>query len=207
MPETTQVNVKLPVPMKRDWEDYVEESEEATSISHLVRLAVQREINDEARPAEVEVAAEDVELEVDIEGVERRLDEMEETLAEVRDTVSAMETGQLADEDQIEDIANRVYDTLPRRKAQRMEDGPKLTPRELAHELVDDAVTYMEERNRTVEDLAEDQNFEYGLIDVYQEYFGVNDYVMSKVMERVEQMSSRVHVFTDFQNSVVFEVE
>lgn len=207
MPETTQVNVKLPVPMKRDWEDYVEESEEATSISHLVRLAVQREINDEARPAEVEVAAEDVELEVDIEGVERRLDEMEETLAEVRDTVSAMETGQLADEDQIEDIANRVYDTLPRRKAQRMEDGPELTPRELAHELVDDAVTYLEERNKTVEDLAEDRNFEYGLIDVYQEYFGVNDYVMSKVMERVEQMSSRVHVFTDFQNSVVFEVE
>lgn len=208
MPETTQINVKLPVPMKKEWENYLENNDEATSISHLVRLAVSREINEETRrPTEVELDSDDVELDVNIEGVERRLDEMENTLHEVRDTVTAMETGQLADEDQIEDIADRVYDTIPRRTSKRMDDGPELSPREIADELVQDAVTYLDERNKTHEDLADEQNFDYGLVDVYQEYFGVNDYVMQQVLDRVEQMSSRVHVHTDFQNPVVFEVE
>lgn len=201
---TTQVNVKLPVSMKRDWEDYVEENEEATSVSHLIRLAVQREINDEARDAtEVQLDSGEVDVDVELDGVHRRLDAMEDTLTEVRDTVSAMETGRLADEDQIEEIADRIYDTMP--KFTPKGDNGEMNPRTVAKQLVKDADSQMGNRDQTPQDLAKNQDFEYGILPVYKEYFGVNDYEIQKAIERVQQYSSRVHVFDDFKYTVIFE--
>lgn len=206
MADTTQVNVKLPVSMKRDWEDYVEENEAATSVSHLIRLAVQREISDEARGAtEVELDSDEVDVDVELDGIHRRLDEMEDTLTEVRDTVNAMETGRLADENQIEEIADRIYDTMPRRTTERINDAPDLRPREVAHQLLNNARIEFEDRDRSIEDLAQAQNWDYGLVPVYQEYFGINDYEMQKALERVQDYSSRVHVIDDLRYTVVFE--
>lgn len=208
MPDTTQVNVKLPVSQKREWEAYVEENEEATSLSHLIRLSVQRQINDETRgSAEVDLAADDLDVDVELDSVHSRLDQMEDTLAEVRDTVTAMETGQLADEDQIKEIADRIYGTIPRRSSQMMEDTPELQPREVAQDLVQEAREWMELHDYDLDDLAEGQNWDYGLVEAYRRYFNVNDYTMQRALERVEQMSSRVHVVTSEEYDVVFELE
>lgn len=201
--DTTQVNVKLPISMKQDWDDYVEDSEEVTSLSHLIRLAVQREINDEHTTA-VDVDAVDIEL----DDVTQRLDTLEETLAEVRDTVTAMETGRLADEDQIEEIADRVYDTMPRRSSEAfLEDASDYTPRDIAQDLVEEARWQMEDFGSSIEQMANEQNWEYGLVEVYKEYFGVSDYEMQRALEQVQQYSSRVHVVDDYEFTVVFELE
>jgi hypothetical protein len=208
MPDTTQVNVKLPVSQKREWETYVEENEEATSLSHLIRLSVQREINDESRRSpDVDLAADELDVDVELDSVHRRLDEFEETLAEVRDTVTAMETGQLADEDQIKEIADRIYETLPRRSAHTMEDAPELQPREVAQDLVQGAREWMKLHDCDLDDLSESQNWDFGLIEAYKRHFNVNDYTIQRVLERVEQMSSRVHVVTSEEYDVVFEME
>lgn len=86
MPDTTQVNVKLPVSMKKDWEEYVEDNEEATSISHLIRLSVQREINDESRGS-VDVSADDLDVDVDVTPLEDRMAAVEDTLEELTERV------------------------------------------------------------------------------------------------------------------------
>lgn len=206
MPDTTQVNVKLPVAMKREWEDYVEETEEATSVSHLIRLAVQREISDESRgAADVELSSEKVDVDVELDSVHTRLDQMENTLTEVRDTVTAMETGRIADEEQIEEIADRIYDTMPQRTTERIEDAPDLRPREVAEQLVDDARDWMEMHNSDVDGLAESQNWDYGVVEAYRRYFGVDDYTMKRAIEQVQQYSSRVHHVDTLEYDVIFE--
>lgn len=207
MADTTQVNVKLPVDQKREWEDYVEENEEATSLSHLIRLSVQREINGESKAGDIEVAGDELDLDLNLDSVHSRLDQMESTLTEVSDTVSAMETGRLADEDQIEEIADRIYDTMPRRATESTKDAPDLRPREVADQLVENVHNWMEMHGADVSDLADKQNWDYGLVEAYRLYFNVDNYTMQRVLERVQEYSSRVHYVDTLEYDVIFEEE
>ncbi|RLM47488.1 hypothetical protein DVK00_02980 [Haloarcula sp. Atlit-47R] len=208
MPESTQVNVKLPLKMKRDWEDYIEESDEATSLSHLIRLSVQREISDENRGPTIDgLDLDDATIDVDIDGVHDRLDEMQDVLDEVRSTVSSMESGQIADPEQIEAITERMYDTMPRRSLDPLGGGVEMQPHEVAQELLESARQTMEGQGWGIDDMAERQNFDYGLLSVYKAHYSVGNYEIEQAIERVQQYSERIHVVRDFEHTIIFEAE
>lgn len=204
--KSAQVNVKISQSMKSEWEDYVEETEEATSLSHLIRLAVQRKVNDEhLAPTSdaVELTSDDLDVTVETERIERRLDTIEDVVRDVSQKVDTLESGQLADEDEIRELADDLYDALPTIEYAR--PGVK-TPTETARELVMDAKARMEHEGVTVRELAENEEFEYGLVPVFQRYFDVSEYEMQQALDVVDQYSSRVHVVDEFEYTVVFEL-
>lgn len=208
MTDTTQMNVKLPVSQKREWENYVEENEEATSLSHLIRLSVQREIDDdhhgEPVPTEgLELEADDVSVELD--SVHSRLDEIERAVEDVDAKLGALEAGQLVDTEDIEKLADKVYDALPR--VERPETGSVGEPRDVAQEFVADANHYMDAHDCSVPDLADRGELDFGLLPVFRRYFEASEYEMQQALGHVEEYSPRVRVVDDFQYTVVFEFE
>ncbi|WP_276270893.1 hypothetical protein [Haloarcula litorea] len=207
MAETTQVNVKVPVSMKQDWEEYIEEHEEATSLSHLIRLSVQREVSDE-RGANVDIDPEDVELDVDVDftQLESKIDNIDSKLDELRSAVHSLEAAELTDTEDVQEIADKIYDTMPRRSAETESRERDLSPREIAQMKIIEDVEMRMDRGQSLKDFAEQENF-YGLVEAYKLYFEADDYTMQRALERVQEYSSRVHVVNDLEYKVVFEQE
>ncbi|SNZ12301.1 hypothetical protein [Natronoarchaeum philippinense] len=207
MAETTQVNVKVPVSMKQDWEKYIEEHEEATSLSHLIRLSVQREVSGE-RGSNVDIDPEDVELDVDVDftQLESKIDNIDSKLDELRSAVHSLEAAELTDTEDVQEIADKIYDTMPRRSAETESRERDLSPREIARMKIIDDVEMRMDRGQSLKDFAEQENF-YGLVEAYKLYFETDDYTMQRALERVQEYSSRVHVVDDLEYTVVFEQE
>lgn len=201
---STQVNVKLPLSQKRNWEQYVEGNEEATSLSHLIRLAVEREIGESQPSNQSGIDPDEMDLTVDLEPVEQRLNQIENTLDRFIDVVEAIETEQIADEDEIEQIADEIYDTMPRIYGER--DGVQMSPEDMAYaELIEYIDHQLEEQGKSIRELVQNENF-HGLVEAYQRYFDADNYTMQKALDRVEQYSARVHVVDDWEYTVVFEI-
>jgi len=206
--KTTQVNVKLPLSQKREWEQYVEESEETTSLSHLIRLSVEREINDEriaGGDGEIGIDGEELDLDVDVTPIEERLTEVEGTLDRLIDAVESIETKEIADEEEIERISDEIFDTMPRIYEER--DGHEVSPSDMAAmELIPRIERKIEEQGRSIRELVQNETF-HGWVEAYQRYFDVDNYTMKKALERVQQYSTRVHVVDDYEYRVVFEID
>ncbi len=205
MPETTQVNLKLPISQKRDWEQYVDETEEATSLSHLIRLSVEREISDEHQST-FEADTSDLDVQIETETIERRLDSLENIVREISGKIDALETSQLADTDEVQEIADFIYDTIPRRSAEVEHRDGEMTPEEIAQTRILEDVKMRLKKGVTIKDLAEDETF-FGLVKAYKIHFDADDYTMQRALERVQEYSSRVHVIDDLEHSIVFEIE
>ncbi|AGN01145.1 hypothetical protein L593_05980 [Salinarchaeum sp. Harcht-Bsk1] len=108
MPETTTKTVKVPDSRAEKWDEYVQENPEVDSISHLIRLAVQREIDND-RPSAQPVAdpTEDTssgEILTAVQGIQTAVSDLEERM-------SALEEVEKAEASY--DLQKAIYAVLP----------------------------------------------------------------------------------------------
>ena len=119
-----QVAVWLTPETKAEWARYVEESPEHSSLSSMIRTLVAREINTESGGSErpnprgeaVDVGS------TDLTPIMDRLDEIDESIARVdqrttafdKDLASIRENFEASTSEDIEELAMRVFDELPK---------------------------------------------------------------------------------------------
>jgi len=107
MAEKTTVAFRVDESVKKDWEDAAE-GPEYDSMSHLIRLAVQRELADTEKPHRD--AQTDVEIGANSEVVES-LNRIERTVKDVQDSVEAF--GRESRAEELYDLEQVLLEVLP----------------------------------------------------------------------------------------------
>jgi len=113
--EKKMVNFRVEQSQKRKWDEHVEESNEYTSLSQLIRLAVERQINEPGRnEGGLDAATKDRinELVERSRQTEGKIDRMQDRLETVEKHL------QEAPED-IKELAGEVFDVLPQKPSDR----------------------------------------------------------------------------------------
>lgn len=196
MGEKKQINIRIDESKKEDWCEYADESAESTSLSHLMRLAVEREIaGNYSHEANKDV-------DVDLSPVLSRIEELDNTVSTMAAQMDALETGQFADSAEIDEMADRLYDTIPRREV-----GERETVVSAARDFVEDADYWLDEKDASLADFAgEEPDLEYGIVEAYRRMLGADEYEMRQAIERLDDYSSRVEHVTPTKYDVLFEV-
>lgn len=109
MPDTTMVSLQVNEAQKDGWDDYVDESGELQCLSHLIRLAVEKEIN--GTHSSVDVAHEEYGEEIAevVQGVSRldtQFDRISERLNDIEQYLK-QETPEM------QELESEVFDILP----------------------------------------------------------------------------------------------
>lgn len=188
MADRKQVNLVVAKSQKEDWEEYVNESDECNSLSHLIRLAVSREISEEEQSPTAEQPSVDVsEFETQLDVIEARLDELS---TDVQILIEGEET------ENLQELAGEIYDLLP-----EVKDEDEW----LAH--VDQQWEKKEESSKGGDTMHE--------FDIYASYLSVTDiadrldvteYRARKALARVEDSFSRVKEHRHDGQTYVYEV-
>lgn len=97
---TVQVNLRVDEAQKEHWEEYLDETHEYSSLSQLIRSAVEAEIQETDQPSNA-VAP----------GITSDIEELKDDLERVRKDVSWLRE-QSQDDVDISDLAQRVFDEL-----------------------------------------------------------------------------------------------
>ncbi|WP_254273739.1 hypothetical protein [Haloarcula marina] len=196
MGDKTQVNIRIDETKKEDWCEYAEESAEYTSLSHLMRLAVEREMAGTHSPESAQDA------EVDLAPLLSRIEELDDTVSTMAAQMDALETGQFADSEEIDEMADRLYDIIPRRKLDERE-----TVVSAARDFIEDADYWLEQKDGSLADLAEEEpELGYAIVEAYRRMLGADEYEMRQAIERLDDYSSRVEHVTATKYDVLFEV-
>lgn len=191
-----QLNIKIDEERKDEWREHADESPEVTSMSHLIRLAVEREIADEHS---VESTGDH---DIELDPLVQRLEEMDETISTVSAQVSALETGQIADSEEIDEVADRLYDIIPRREIDERESAVSA-----ARDFVEDADYFFSKKDAGFDELAEEEpEMGYGIVEAYRRMFDIDEYEMEQAIDRLDDYSSRVEHVTATEYDVLFEV-
>lgn len=196
MGDRKQINIVVDESQKEDWEDYVDESDECSSLSHLIRLAVSREISETtATPSEQEVS-------VDLGNVEERLGTVETQLDEISNDVKRIIEEE--ETESLEELAAKVYDEIP-----TISD-------------VEEWKAHLDEENRIEEkesnwdgkeDWEGEATKEYALYSGYQTLQAIeekveeSEYRVRKALEQVKDSFSRVKEYQYDGQTYVYEVE
>ena len=196
MGEKTQVNIRIDEAKKQDWCEYAEESAEYTSLSHLMRLAVEREIAGNHSPDSGQDA------DVDLSPVLSRIEELDDTVSTMAAQMDALETGQFADSEQIDEMTDRLYDIIPRREV-----GERETVVSAARDYVEDADYWLDKKDASLADLAEaEPDLGYGIVEAYRRMLGADEYEIRQAIDRLDDYSSRIEHVTATKYDVLFEV-
>lgn len=166
MPSTTTKTVKVSSDTAEDWEGYVEENAHVDSLSHLIRLSVQREIN--GAYEEQRASGEQTNGQTSFDGEAKTLlRQMNTTLGEVEERLSSLEETKEADAGY--SLKKAVWELLPPEPEQAIDgeippvygDGKPfdsvdvVTPRELATRLGADVGDVQEVLDELVETTAQ----------------------------------------------------
>ena len=147
MPERRQINFRLSRENKAKWEGYAEEHPEVSSLSHLIRLSVEREMHG---------AHQSEEQDLDLTPLEERLQSLENKLDATRDDIGALEAT-VKHEEGASELEGAVFGLLPaangpedfRRKQEGMLELP-LEERIAWTGRVDDLSTWFNVSNDTI---------------------------------------------------------
>jgi hypothetical protein len=196
MGEKTQLNIRIDEAKKKDWCEYAEESTEYTSLSHLMRLAVEREMAGTHSP---DAGQND---EVDLAPLLSRIEELDDTVSTMAAQMDALETGQFADSAEIDEMADRLYDIIPRRKLDERE-----TVVSAARDYIEDADYWLDQKDGSLADLADaEPDLGYGIVEAYRRMLGADEYEMRQAIDRLDDYSSRVEHVEATKYDVLFEV-
>lgn len=106
--ERKQVNVKVPKSMKDRWDSHVDESLEVNSMSDLVRLSVEKEIQGDTGGRR--------ESDSDhLEGISKTLKDIQSNIGQLENRLSRIESSTQEDP-QIDKLANDIFPLLPDEK-------------------------------------------------------------------------------------------
>lgn len=121
MPDRDRFNMLLPTDQKQRWGEYADESPEVDSLSHLVRLAVEKEIDGQngsrENGADEEVSEQLGEVINQNRQLESRLQAMEARLGSIEQAVQ--------EEPEVAKLANEVFGILPTGDEMERYDDPK----------------------------------------------------------------------------------
>lgn len=106
--ERKQVNVKVPESMKERWESHVDESLEANSMSDLVRLSVEKEIQGDTDESDQNDSKH-------LEEINRTLKDIQSNIGQLENRLSRVESS-TQDDPEIAKLANDIFPLLPDEK-------------------------------------------------------------------------------------------
>lgn len=194
MSDRTLVNVKVDEDKKQRWDRAVDDSDEYSTLSHLIRLAVSRELSGEYE------ATGGGDVDVDLGGVDGRLDEIQQTVDEIALRMDTLEAEALSGEDVLE-IADDLYDLIPtiEKSVGAVDASTMVTEARMEYDADFDEVEEMSDEE--LESL-----LDVGILSVYREYLGVSEYAAGKAAEKLEDEYPRVHHETEAGHDVIYEV-
>jgi len=124
--KTEQVNIPLDPDTKSEWQEYVDEHPDYRYMSHLARGAVGNVIRGDS--SESSALGNSEGRLSDIEGM---IIDLENTLSEVNNRLSNIEKALEAPEDDVLDLAGKVYEVLPEEKELKGDTHDPLNPEEV----------------------------------------------------------------------------
>ncbi|MFP9192138.1 hypothetical protein ACLI4Q_10845 [Natrialbaceae archaeon A-CW1-1] len=191
MGERTQINIVTSPAQKQRWQEYVEESE-ASSLSHLIRLAVEREIAREQGQSD--------DLDVDLSAMQDGFERLETELTTMKGDIRTLIETQRGE--QLEDLAAKVYAELP-----RVEDE-ELWMERLGLASPEEAMTDYDPDDdlEDVMGIAEYLNEKYITVEGLAITLEESEYRVTKAVRRVEESFARVRTHQYESELYVYEV-
>ncbi|GAA0298656.1 hypothetical protein [Halarchaeum salinum] len=164
MEERSQINFRVDVQTKREWDEYVSETPEVDSLSHLLRLSVSREM---AEGSEGEIGDTENDFSgLDIVGEIRS--EINPKLEDIQATVDGLASEDSGKPEPYE--TNPVYQCLPQAEPDTKEHERVFTGNpSLSHQV----------RSGTIKDISE--------------YMHSTPYQVEKTINRLEETTEKVH--------------
>lgn len=195
MSDRVLVNVKVDEDKKDRWDRKVEESDEYSTMSHLIRLAVSRELSGMYDDTSAES-----DVDVDLDGVDGQLDEIQQTVDEIALRMDTLEAEALSGEDVLE-VADGLYDLIP--EMERQVGGVPS-----AESMVMEATHEIDDLSN-IEDLERDELenlLDTGLLTVYREYLDVSEYAAQKAAEKLAKEYPGVQSEEKMGHRIIYEV-
>lgn len=174
-----RVNVSVEDEQKNRWEEHVEKSPEYTTLSQLVRSAIEAEIADEtgSQPLESPGMNEDFleqfgELKSEIRDVKDRLGRVEENVKE---------------NPELEELASEVFDILPTKNDLRPKTTVRFAPGEgLLYVPAGESVVTGEQEQVPAEEASDDDLSHTGQVEAFAHILGESSH---KIQEAVQKLS------------------
>lgn len=195
--DRTQINLTVNPERKERWEEYVEENNEASSLSHLIRLSVEREIDRDKSDGQA--------TEVELSGIDERFDALESRLDDL-----AVDVRQMVEQEEmesVEELAGEVYEELPRVDEdevwkERLQSG------EIDQLIVDDDATEEDlmKRYEGGEDKYEAVWENYVTVADLADKLDVSEYRARRAVDKVEESFARVRTYDYDGDTYVYEV-
>lgn len=195
--DRTQINITVNPERKERWEEYVDENNEASSLSHLIRLSVEREINRDESDGQA--------AEVDLSGIDERFDGLESRLDDL-----SVEIRQLVEQEEmenVEELAGDVYEELPRVDDEEVWKE-RLQSGNIRQLTIDDDATEddLSKRYEGGEDKYEAVWENYVTVADLADKLDVSEYRARRAVDRVEESFARVKTQDYEGDTYVYEV-
>lgn len=198
MGERKQINLVVDESQKDRWDAYAENSTEVSSLSHLIRLSVEREIERDGAPG-----ADDW-PDVDLSQVDSRFDKLETKIEELSRSVDRM--AEREEQESIEELAGEVYDALPRVEDED-EWHARLAEGETNVLLTNEDTTETDlDRQFPQQDNYEAVFDRYVTIAALAETLDVSEYRCRLAVEQVEKSFARVKTHDHEGDTYIYEV-
>ncbi|MFC7046538.1 hypothetical protein ACFQH6_15010 [Halobacteriaceae archaeon GCM10025711] len=110
-----RINIEVAKSTKRDWMDFVEKHDEYSSLTHLINLSVNHEIREQEGERPRGGNSDSGAVAANTEGMERQMESMQASIAELADTVDRLElsnSNQLS-KDHIKQLMHEAIGYLP----------------------------------------------------------------------------------------------
>ncbi|WP_147441147.1 hypothetical protein [Halorubrum sp. Atlit-26R] len=184
MPERKQVNVKIAPEAKERWQEYADESLEVNSMSDLVRLSVEKEIQGDTGESGSESNSEH------LESISRTLNDIQNNIGQLENRLSRIETSTQEDPE-INKLANDIFQYLPDKE-------PGTDAWQIERNDKNDELEAIEEGHIDRGDSEEARKRLYGwegTTESFADIFEVTELDARKALEKlVSDMSGRVRV-------------
>jgi hypothetical protein len=141
-----QINLKVREDVKQEWNNYVDENDEFTGLSGLIRMSVHEYIsNDTQARASTQAGTEEIK-----EEIQNTKEEIKEELDDIHLTVLDIQRTTEKDREELRDISNTILDKIPGKVA--TEDEGLITKNGISKEQLVEETEYDE---RTISKAAE----------------------------------------------------
>jgi hypothetical protein len=173
-----RVNVSVEDEQKNRWEEHVEDSPEYTTLSQLVRSAIEAEIADEAGSQSLEGPGMNQDF-------LEQFGELKSEIRDVKDRLGRVEEN-VKQNPELEELASEVFDILPTKDDLTPKATVWFAPSEgLLYAPVGKSVLTGEQEQVPAEDVSDDELSRTGQIESFAHILGESSHKMQEAVEKL----------------------
>jgi hypothetical protein len=196
------ISIRIDQSKKEKWKQEAEENAEYNGLSHLIRLAVTKELGDESAsktvpssPTETAEINIEADIEAEISDIAAKVDEMHTVLTSLENQTFGSE--------EIQDTAHQMYELIPDVEAELTDTHLTETgqPSPVARDLIGIASREGLDLSSNIDEQLEEMSeselrslLPTGLLSVYREYLEISDVSALRVAEKIESDNPTVEI-------------